>query len=82
MPSTVIRSFEYDEAARTLSITFQSGRRYTYLDVPAEIYQEMRAAFAKGVFFNTRIRDRFAYREAAKAGYASYSAEPCTHRKD
>jgi len=63
MPSTVIRSFEYDETARTLSITFQSGRRYTYLDVPAETYQGMRAAFAKGAFFNARIRDRFAYKE-------------------
>ncbi len=37
MPSTVIRSFEYDEQSRTLLIVFQSGRRYRYMDVPAEL---------------------------------------------
>ena len=63
MPSTVIRSFEYDETSRTLLIVFQSGRRYRYLDVPAEVFEKMRTAFAKGVFFNTYIRERFAYRE-------------------
>jgi hypothetical protein len=63
MPSTVIRSFRYDEESRTLLITFQSGRRYQYLDVPAELVKDMRAAFAKGAFFNAQIRDRFTYRE-------------------
>jgi len=64
MPSAVIQSFEYDEAARTLLIIFQSGRRYRYLHAPAETVDEMRAAFAKGVFFNARIRGRYAYEEA------------------
>jgi hypothetical protein len=63
MPSAVIRSFQYDEASKTLLIAFQSGRRYTYLEVPAEIHQGLRAAFAKGAFFNTHIRDRYDYRE-------------------
>ncbi|HKQ12824.1 MAG TPA: KTSC domain-containing protein [Steroidobacteraceae bacterium] len=63
MPSAVIRSFEYDETSRTLLITFQSGRRYRYLDVPPEIFEAMRTALAKGVFFNAHIRERFAYRE-------------------
>jgi hypothetical protein len=67
MPSTVIRSYRYDEASRTLLIVFRSGRRYRYLDVPAETAREMRAAFAKGAFFNARIRDRFAYREEPAA---------------
>jgi hypothetical protein len=63
MPSAVIRSFQYDEASRVLLITFQSGRRYRYLDVPADTVKEMRAAFAKGEFFNAQIRGRFAYDE-------------------
>jgi hypothetical protein len=67
MPSTVIRSYRYDEASRTLLIVFRSGRRYRYLDVPAETVEEMRAAFAKGAFFNARIRDRFAYEEEPAA---------------
>jgi KTSC domain-containing protein len=67
MPSTVIRSYRYDEASRTLLIVFRSGRCYRYLDVPAETVKEMRAAFAKGAFFNAMIRDRFAYREEPAA---------------
>jgi hypothetical protein len=63
MPSAVIRSFEYDAAARTLLIVFQSGRRYRYLDVPAQTVNELRSAFAKGEFFNAHIRGRFAYTE-------------------
>ena len=59
----MIRSFKYDEVSRTLLITFQSGRRYRYIDVPAETAKEMRAAFATGGFFNTRIRGQFTFME-------------------
>ncbi|HET9395405.1 MAG TPA: KTSC domain-containing protein [Nitrospiraceae bacterium] len=68
MPSTVIRTFTYDEASRSLVIVFQSGRRYRYLDVPPETMKQMRAAFAKGVFFNQQIRDRFTYTEEQDEG--------------
>jgi hypothetical protein len=57
MPSTVIRSYHYDRRRRTLDIVFQSCRRYTYLGVPEETYDEMKAAFSKGEFFNRHIRD-------------------------
>jgi hypothetical protein len=67
VPSSLIRSFDYDEASKTLLIIFRSGRRYRYLDVPAETHKGLRAAFAKGVFFNTQIRDRFAYTEELAA---------------
>ncbi len=63
MPSTVIRSFKYDEESKTLLIVFQSGRRYDYLGVPAEIVEELRRAFAKGEFFNNQIRGRYVYKE-------------------
>jgi hypothetical protein len=66
MPSAVIRAFKYDEESQTLLIVFQSGRRYEYLDVPAELVKELRGAFAKGEFFNQRIRSRYGYRELAE----------------
>jgi len=59
MPSTVIRDYSYDPDARQLRVTFVSGRRYRYDDVPAEVAQELRLAFSKGQFFNRRIRDVF-----------------------
>ena len=61
MPSTVIRKFDYDPQACRLDVTFVSGRRYSYHQVPAELAQEMRAAFAKGEFYNRRIRGRFEF---------------------
>lgn len=61
MPSSVIRSFDYDPEERRLDILFVTGRRYSYHDVPARIVSAMRAAGSKGRFFNTRIRDQFAF---------------------
>jgi len=61
MPSSVIRSFAYDEAEQTLDIRFVSGKRYVYHDVPARIVEAMRAAQSKGSFFNRKIRDHFAF---------------------
>ena len=60
MPSSVIRSYHYDPARRALSVVFQSQRRYTYSDVPAETYAAMKAAFSKGEFFNRHTRSTFA----------------------
>ena len=62
MPSTVIRYYHYDAGRRELRIGFQSGKRYTYEDVPVEIYESMKAAYSKGEYFNAHIRDRFRYR--------------------
>ena len=59
MPSQVIRSFSYDRDLEALTVTFVSGRRYRYEGVPAELADEMRGAFAKGVFFNRRIRGHY-----------------------
>lgn len=63
MPSTVIRRFAYRLEARELEVLFVTGRRYLYSDVPPEEAEAFRAAFAKGVYFNRRIRDRYRHRE-------------------
>jgi hypothetical protein len=65
MPSSVIRSFSYDVGERRLDVTFVSGRRYSYRDVPEELFVEMKLSFAKGEFFNRRIRGRFEFSAAA-----------------
>jgi hypothetical protein len=63
MPSTVIRRFAYCPDSGDLWVEFTTGRRYVYSDVPREVADTFRTAFAKGVYFNTRIRDRYPYRE-------------------
>jgi len=63
MPSSVIRRWDYDEAEQRLDITFVSGKRYSYHEVPPRVAQGMREAFSKGSYFNRRIRDHFAFTE-------------------
>jgi hypothetical protein len=59
MPSTVIRRFAYRPETQALEVEFVSGRRYRYIGVPEAEAAAMRGAFAKGRFFNARIRDRY-----------------------
>ena len=63
MPSSVIRRFVYDEMRQDLWVEFTTGRKYVYSDVPQEVADAFRGAFAKGIYFNTRIRDNFPHRE-------------------
>src|SRR5690348_15861669 len=63
MPSTVIQSFEDLPDRRELLVTFTTGRRYVYEYVPAEEVEAMRAAFAKGRYFNRIIQPCYHYDE-------------------
>lgn len=63
MPSTVIRRFAYDTGRRELWVEFVSGRRYVYQEVPESVADAFRGAFAKGIYFNSRIRDSFVFRD-------------------
>jgi hypothetical protein len=63
MPSTVIRSFKYDPANRVLTVVFQTGRTYQYLDVPPELPRALRSARSKGAYFNREIRGTFDFVE-------------------
>ena len=67
MPSTVIRRIDYLPDSEELVVEFTTGRRYVYAGVPESEALAMRGAFAKGIFFNQRIRDRFPCREIERA---------------
>lgn len=68
MPSTVIKDFDYDRAARELEVLFTTGRRYIYRDVPQAVADELKTAFSKGRYFNAHIRDAYDYRECVAEG--------------
>jgi hypothetical protein len=63
MPSTAIRSLFYDPAKSELWVTFVTGRRYVYADVPPGVFEAFKTAESRGGFFNHEIRDRYDYRE-------------------
>ena len=75
MPSSVIRRFAYCPDSAELWVEFTTGRRYVYSDVPREVADTFRSAFAKGVYFNTRIRDRYPHREVSH----EHENEQATH---
>ena len=74
MPSTVIRRFVYCPDSSELWVEFTTGRRYVYSDVPREVADTFRSAFAKGVYFNSRIRDRYPHREVITKTTAASNA--------
>lgn len=63
MPSTVISSFHYDAARKTLIVVYLSGAMYEYLKVPQEVYEQMRNAFSKGTFLNKYIKPGYPYKK-------------------
>jgi hypothetical protein len=73
MPSTVIRRHAYDHSTCELWVEFVSGRRYVYSDVPRQVAETLGSAFAKGILFHSRIRDRYACREVEHEDHATDS---------
>lgn len=67
MPSSVIRRFSYNEPHRRLRVTFTSGDVYDYSGVPPEVEASFRAAFSKGRFFASDIRDRYPFERVSIA---------------
>jgi len=61
--SRVISRIDYNAPSRELHVIFTSGRAYTYLGVPAEVYHQFCRAASKGEFFNLLIRDRYPFSE-------------------
>ncbi len=60
--SQAIHALGYDPDEHVLEVIFNTGRIYQYLDVPPEEHVRLCNARSKGQYFNTRIRDAFAYR--------------------
>jgi KTSC domain len=59
--SSAIERVDYNAERCLLFVTFTGGRRYIYFDVPESAYRAFLAAPSPGQFFNTEIRDRYAF---------------------
>jgi KTSC domain-containing protein len=66
MPSRAIRNQFYVPAKRELWVTFVTGRRYVYENVPPDVFDAFTAAPSRGAFFNHEIRDRYPFREVTR----------------
>jgi hypothetical protein len=63
MPSTVVKSINYESALSRLTVTFTTGRIYDYFAVPQNIADAFRSSFSKGAYFNSNIRDKYPCKE-------------------
>ncbi len=59
--STAIRVIVYNALRLRLRVTFTSGVRYEYRDVPGDLHRAFLQAESKGRFFQAQIRDRYPY---------------------
>ncbi len=71
MSSTVIAKIDYQTEHARLIVTFTSGRVYEYFLVPQHVAAEFQAAFSKGSYFNTFIRNRYTCRDITPRSLAS-----------
>ena len=66
MPSTAIRNLFYVPAKREMWVTFVTGRRYVYADVPPSVFDAFKTASSRGAFFNREIRDNYEFCEVTR----------------
>jgi hypothetical protein len=57
--SSALASAQYDDQLEELTLTFTSGRSYTYEDVPEDIYEQLLQSPSPGTFYAFWIRDQY-----------------------
>lgn len=60
--SSAIARIGYDPGDQKLVVTFNSGRSYAYFGVSRQRYTAFEHAGSKGRYFNSAIRDKYAFR--------------------
>jgi hypothetical protein len=61
--SSNLDTAEYDDESEDLTITFQSGDRYLYRNVPAGEFRRLQHAISAGEYFYRNIRGRYGYEQ-------------------
>lgn len=59
--SSNVRSIGYDPTSATLEVEFQNSFVYQYYNVPQHVYDALMAASSKGQFFNSQIKNMYAF---------------------
>ena len=58
--SSNIAAMGYDSALQKSHVSFKSGERWVYAEVPSELHASMIKAPSVGAFFHKHIRGKFA----------------------
>ena len=79
LQSTVLQAVDYHSQLVLLDLEFRSGVVYRYFGVPAQTYAQFMLARSKGAYFNSHIRNRFAYAQAENVALPFASHHPTHH---
>ena len=69
------------EPCAVLELEFRSGAVYRYFGIPPHTFEELLRAQSKGGYFNSHIRNRFAYAKVHAAGANGKLAIPMPSEK-
>jgi hypothetical protein len=61
--SSAVDRVHYVAESGTLDIWYKGGSRYTYFDVPAEMYRALLAAPSIGQFVNEKVKEHYRFEE-------------------
>jgi hypothetical protein len=67
MPSSVIHHITYDDTNSRLRVFYLSGIAYDYMNVPKDMYDQLRTAFSKGKFLNEQIKGKYPFKKVKEA---------------
>ncbi|MDR2368457.1 MAG: KTSC domain-containing protein [Deltaproteobacteria bacterium] len=59
--SSLVKVLRYNPKSSTLEILFQNGKKFQYIDVPKEEWEDFKAADSKGRFFRNNINGTYIY---------------------
>lgn len=59
--SSNLRSASYDTEKKVLTVVFNNGSIYEYLDFPWEMFTKFRISDSQGKFLNTTIKGKYSY---------------------
>jgi hypothetical protein len=60
--SSNIRKTEFDTESKELVVEFNNGLRYSYENVPHQLYTQFRMSESQGKFFNSKIAKSYQYK--------------------
>jgi hypothetical protein len=61
--SSNIRKTEYDTQSKDLVVEFNNGLRYSYENVPHQVYTQFRMSESQGKYFNSKIAKSYKYKK-------------------
>ena len=65
--STLLHAVTYQDQCAVLELEFRNGAVCRYFGIPQQTFEELLRAASKGGYFNSRIRNRFAYAKVYSA---------------